>query len=106
MDRGWATHALRTGEGLDTWREAIGRAADGIETRIPRGRPFAGMATSRALADFKLVPLAVGDVRPEQVAEVLETLWGGPETLIVVSSDLSHYLPYDDARSVDGTERP
>jgi hypothetical protein len=32
---------------------------------------------------------------------VLETLWGGPETLIVVSSDLSHYLPYDDARVVD-----
>ena len=53
------------------------------------------------LADFKLVPLAVGDARPEEVAEVLETLWGGPETLIVVSSDLSHYLPYEDARSVD-----
>ena len=53
------------------------------------------------LDDFKLVPLAVGDASAEQVAEVLEKLWGGPETLIVVSSDLSHYLPYDDARSVD-----
>jgi AmmeMemoRadiSam system protein B len=53
------------------------------------------------LDDFKLVPLAVGDASPEQVAEVIETLWGGPETLIVVSSDLSHYLPYDDARNID-----
>jgi AmmeMemoRadiSam system protein B len=53
------------------------------------------------LDDFKLVPLAVGDARPEDVAEVLETLWGGPETLIVVSSDLSHYLPYNHAQSVD-----
>ena len=32
---------------------------------------------------------------PEAVAQVLERLWGGPETLIVISSDLSHYLPYD-----------
>lgn len=53
------------------------------------------------LSEFKLVPLAVGDATPEEVAEVLERLWGGPETLIVVSSDLSHYLPYDTARRVD-----
>jgi len=53
------------------------------------------------LDDFKLVPLVVGDATPEEVAEVLDTLWGGPETLIVVSSDLSHYLPYDTAQSVD-----
>jgi len=53
------------------------------------------------LTDFRLVPLAVGDATPEQVAEVLELLWGGPETLIVVSSDLSHYLPYRDAQRLD-----
>jgi MEMO1 family protein len=53
------------------------------------------------LEDFKLVPLAVGDATPEEVAEVLDILWGGPETLIVVSSDLSHYLPYNVAESVD-----
>ncbi|MFA5240878.1 MAG: AmmeMemoRadiSam system protein B [Sulfuricella sp.] len=53
------------------------------------------------LDDFSLVPLAVGDATPEEVAEVLEQLWGGPETLIVISSDLSHYLPYDTARRVD-----
>ncbi|HEX6829312.1 MAG TPA: AmmeMemoRadiSam system protein B [Burkholderiales bacterium] len=53
------------------------------------------------LGDFKLLPLAVGDASAEEVAEVLDLLWGGPETLIVVSSDLSHYLPYATARQVD-----
>jgi MEMO1 family protein len=43
---------------------------------------------------FRIVPLAVGDASVEEVVEVLDRLWGGPETLIVVSSDLSHYLPY------------
>jgi MEMO1 family protein len=52
-------------------------------------------------ADFSLLPLAVGQALPEQVAEVLERLWGGNETLIVISSDLSHYLPYDVARRID-----
>jgi AmmeMemoRadiSam system protein B len=54
------------------------------------------------LADFTLLPLAVGDATPEEVAEVLDTLWGGPETLIVISSDLSHFLPYQTAQLVDG----
>ncbi|HEX9575529.1 MAG TPA: AmmeMemoRadiSam system protein B [Myxococcales bacterium] len=54
-----------------------------------------------ALGDFRLVPLAVGDAEPAEVAEVLARLWGGPETLIVVSSDLSHYLRYDEARRAD-----
>ena len=53
------------------------------------------------LGSFKLLPLAVGGATPDQVAEVLELLWGGPETLIVVSSDLSHYLPYQEARDTD-----
>lgn len=55
----------------------------------------------RVLDNFTLLPLAVGHASAEAVAEVLETLWGGPETLIVVSSDLSHFLPYDTARQVD-----
>jgi AmmeMemoRadiSam system protein B len=55
----------------------------------------------RLLADFTLVPLAVGDATREEVAEVLDVLWGGPETLIVISSDLSHYLPYEAARRLD-----
>lgn len=53
------------------------------------------------LDDFSLVPLVVGDARPEEVAEVLERLWGGPETLIVISSDLSHYHDYATARQMD-----
>lgn len=55
----------------------------------------------RLLGEFSLVPLAVGDATAEEVAAVLGRLWGGEETLIVVSSDLSHYLPYDTARHVD-----
>lgn len=51
--------------------------------------------------DFALVPFAVGDASPSEVAEVLELLWGGEETLIVISSDLSHYQPYGAARTLD-----
>ena len=53
------------------------------------------------LGDFSLVPLVVGDAPAEDVAEVLKVLWGGPETLIVVSTDLSHYLPYTYANELD-----
>jgi AmmeMemoRadiSam system protein B len=53
------------------------------------------------LADFTLVPLVVGDATAAEVAEVLEQLWGGPETLIVISSDLSHYHDYATARQLD-----
>jgi AmmeMemoRadiSam system protein B len=53
------------------------------------------------LGEFSLLPLAVGDTSPDAVAEVLDRVWGGPETLVVVSSDLSHYLPYEDARRLD-----
>ncbi len=53
------------------------------------------------LDDFRLVPLAVGDAAAEAVAAVLERLWGGAETLIVVSTDLSHYHDYETARRLD-----
>jgi len=55
----------------------------------------------RLLSGFRLVPLAVGEASPEAIAELLERLWGGDETLILISTDLSHYLPYETARSVD-----
>ena len=55
----------------------------------------------RVLGDFKLVPLAVGEASPQTVADVLDRLWGGPETLIVISSDLSHFLNYSAAQQVD-----
>jgi AmmeMemoRadiSam system protein B len=53
------------------------------------------------LGEFEVVPLVAGEAGGDEVAEVLERLWGGPETLIVISSDLSHYLPYEAAQRVD-----
>lgn len=53
------------------------------------------------LNDFSIVPLIVGQSSKNEVAEVLQTLWGGDETLILISSDLSHYLPYDEAQKLD-----
>lgn len=53
------------------------------------------------LGAFALVPLAVGEASATSVAEVLERLWGGDETLVVISSDLSHYLPYARACTAD-----
>lgn len=53
------------------------------------------------LRSFVLVPLVIGAASPRAVAAVLNRLWGGPETLIVVSSDLSHYHTYEDAKAID-----
>jgi len=55
----------------------------------------------RQLGSFALAPFAVGDASVQEVAQVIERLWGGPETLIVISTDLSHYHPYAEARSID-----
>ena len=55
------------------------------------------------LGSFRVVPIAVGDATAAEVAEVMELLWGGPETLIVISSDLSHYHTYGEARAIDET---
>jgi AmmeMemoRadiSam system protein B/AmmeMemoRadiSam system protein A len=56
----------------------------------------------RQLGSFALAPFAVGDASVQEVAQVIERLWGGPETLIVISTDLSHYHPYAQARAIDG----
>ena len=56
----------------------------------------------KVLGEFTLVPFAVGVASVADVAQVLERLWGGVETLIVISTDLSHYHPYERARSIDG----
>ena len=53
------------------------------------------------LETFTAVPLVVGEATPAEVGEVLELLWGASETLIVISSDLSHYYDYDTARRLD-----
>ena len=53
------------------------------------------------LDDFSIVPIVAGDASPEQVSQVLTALWGGDETLIVISSDLSHYHDYATAQRLD-----
>ena len=72
-------------------------AAHAMEHSLEVQLPF----LQKTLNTFSLVPLAVGDTSPEEVAEVLDRLWGGSETVIVISSDLSHFLPYDLARDID-----
>jgi len=55
----------------------------------------------KLLPQAQFVPIVVGDATAAEVESVIEAVWGGPETLIVVSSDLSHYHPYDEARTRD-----
>lgn len=72
-------------------------AAHEMEHSLEVQLPF----LQHVFGDFTLVPLAVGQATAEEVAEVLEVLWGGDETLIVISSDLSHFLPAPRARESD-----
>jgi len=72
-------------------------AAHALEHSLEVQLPF----LQKVLGDFELVPLVVGDASAEEVAQVLDLLWGGPETLILISSDLSHYLPYALAQRID-----
>ena len=72
--------------------------AHGYEHSLEVQLPF----LQTVLAEFMIVPFAVGAATAEQAAEVIDLLWGGPETLILVSSDLSHYHGYAAARGIDG----
>src|SRR5262249_56395695 len=54
-----------------------------------------------ALREFALIPIVAGDASPEAVAALLDAVWAGPETLIVVSTDLSHYLDYRSCQEMD-----
>ncbi|CAM3578324.1 AmmeMemoRadiSam system protein B [Parendozoicomonas haliclonae] len=74
-------------------------AAHELEHSLEVQLPF----LQTTLDDFTLVPLVVGEASPLAVAEVLESLWGGEETLIVISTDLSHFLNYENAVSKDHT---
>jgi AmmeMemoRadiSam system protein B/AmmeMemoRadiSam system protein A len=56
----------------------------------------------KVLGDFSLVPIAAGTALTEEVMQVIVRLWGGPETLFVISTDLSHYHAYDEAKRIDG----
>lgn len=73
------------------------RAAHAAEHSLEVQLPF----LQRVIGEFSLLPLAVGMVRPEDVAEAIDAVWGGAETLIVVSTDLSHFHPYREARELD-----
>ena len=55
--------------------------------------------------DVAIVPLVVGEASAEEVAEVIDRLWGGDETVFVISSDLSHFLDYERARALDARTR-
>ncbi|HTR59763.1 MAG TPA: AmmeMemoRadiSam system protein B [Casimicrobiaceae bacterium] len=72
-------------------------AAHALEHSLEVQLPF----LQTLLDSFRIVPLAVGDATAAEVAAVIDRLWGGPETLILVSSDLSHYHPYGEARAID-----
>ena len=87
--------AVRLIEGLP--QVVVMDAAHALEHSLEVHLPFLQIV----LEHFKLVPLVVGDARPEDVAEVLDLLWGGDETLIVVSSDLSHFYDYATATAKD-----
>lgn len=104
--------------GYDSWRTPLGDIA--VDTRS-RDRALAldgvfvdDQAHARehsievhlpfllaVLGEFALVPFAVGHVPPERVAALLAEMWGGEETVVVVSSDLSHYLDHHTATEVD-----
>jgi AmmeMemoRadiSam system protein B len=73
--------------------EAMHRFEHSLEVQLP--------FLQVVLESFSLVPLVVGTATAQVVAEVIERLWDGPETLTVVSTDLSHYLRYDEAASRD-----
>ncbi|MGH8689972.1 MAG: AmmeMemoRadiSam system protein B, partial [Burkholderiales bacterium] len=73
-------------------------AAHALEHSLEVQLPF----LQKMLGDFALAPFAVGAASVQEVAEVIERLWGGPETLVVISTDLSHYHPYEQARAIDG----
>jgi MEMO1 family protein len=94
-------------------RVPVDQAAYGALADLPQARPWEAPFQGEhclevqlpflqlLLEDFRLVPFLVGEASTAEVAEVLERLWGGDETLIVVSSDLSHYLDYASAQRLD-----
>jgi AmmeMemoRadiSam system protein B/AmmeMemoRadiSam system protein A len=89
------TAALRRLDELDAVRASdLAHAGEhSLEVQLP--------FLQSVLPPFRLVPLLVGLAEASEVAEALECVWGGDETLIVASSDLSHYLPEDAARHAD-----
>jgi hypothetical protein len=101
------------------WSTPLGEAkvARDLHTRLAEARavavdarPFAGehslemhlvMLQAMLPAPFEILPILVGDAGPRRVAEALRLVWGGPETVIAVSSDLSHFLDRESAEEID-----
>ena len=101
------------------WRTPLGEAvvapvahAELAEARgvFVDSRPFAGehslemhlvMLQAMLPAPFEIVPILIGDADPQTVAGALRRVWGGPETVVAVSSDLSHFLDRESAESID-----
>jgi MEMO1 family protein len=101
------------------WRTPLGEApvARGLHARLAEAgaaavdaRPFAGehslemhlvMLQAMLPTPFEILPILVGEAEPRQVAEALRLVWGGPETAIAVSSDLSHFLDRASAEAID-----
>jgi AmmeMemoRadiSam system protein B len=92
-----AVDAAALGSIADLPQVALLDAAFQGEHSLEVHLPFLQMT----LEGFRIAPLLVGDASAAEVAEVLERLWGGDETLIVISSDLSHYLDYASAKAMD-----
>jgi AmmeMemoRadiSam system protein B len=92
-----AVDAAASARALELPQVRVSEAAHALEHSLEVQLPF----LQTVLDEFLIVPFAVGDATPEEVAQVIDRLWGGPETLIVVSSDLSHYHPYAAAQRID-----
>lgn len=75
----------------------VNEAAHALEHSLEVQLPF----LQTVLADFEFLPVCVGSVQADVVAELMAGLWGDEETLIIISSDLSHYHPYQEARELD-----
>ncbi len=88
-------------EAIDALRKLpfveVSERAHALEHSLEVHLPF----LQSVLGTFTLVPVVVGDADPRQMALLFDTVWGGKETVIVVSSDLSHYHSYDSARGRD-----
>lgn len=92
------------------WRTPLGavpiEAPPGIPASAAAHRPEHSLEVQvpflqTVLDEFVLIPLIVGNATVGEIADVLRALWGGPETLVVISSDLSHYEKYETAQAMD-----
>jgi len=92
VPQAWAEERLSTLATV-TISPEVHRQEHSVEVQLP--------FIQRTLGDVEAVPMLAGDATGYEVADVLDALWGGPETLIIISTDLSHYLPDSAARWTD-----